>query len=96
MYNLIFLLYILAGEKTLTVGECSSGDIAIFLILSRKKMKIGAIASAGFYIVPYYVRGRVITIFVELERCYFSPQVCIPENTRTENSTCTYQFFVYG
>ena len=27
---------ILAGESTVTVGECSSGDIAIFLILSRK------------------------------------------------------------
>ena len=36
MYNFIFLLYILAGEKAVTVGECSSGDIAIFLILSRK------------------------------------------------------------
>ena len=36
MYNPIFLLYILAGEKTVTVGECSSGDIAIFLILSIK------------------------------------------------------------
>ena len=60
---------------TVTVGECSSGDIAIFLILSRKKTKTGAITSAGFYIVPYYVRGRVITIFLELERCYFSPQV---------------------
>ena len=39
-------------------------------------MKTGAITSAGFYIVPYYVRGRAITIFLELERCYFSPQVC--------------------
>ena len=37
MYNFIFLLYILAGENTVTVGECSSGDIAIFQILSRKK-----------------------------------------------------------
>ena len=37
VYNFIFLLYILAGEKTVTVGECSSGDIAIFQILSRKK-----------------------------------------------------------
>ena len=36
MHNFIFLLYILAGEKTVTVGECRSGDIAIFLILSRK------------------------------------------------------------
>ena len=36
MYNFIFLLYSLAGERTVTVGECSSGDIAIFLILSRK------------------------------------------------------------
>ena len=36
VYNFIFLLYILAGERTVTVGECSSGDIAIFLILSRK------------------------------------------------------------
>ena len=36
MYNFIFLLYSLAGEKTVTVGECSSSDIAIFLILSRK------------------------------------------------------------
>ena len=36
MYNFIFLLYILAGEKTVRVGEWSSGDIAIFLILSRK------------------------------------------------------------
>ena len=39
MYNFIFLLYILgflAGERTVTVGEYSSGDIAIFLILSRK------------------------------------------------------------
>ena len=26
----------LARERTITVGECSSGDIAIFLILSRK------------------------------------------------------------
>ena len=25
-----------------------------------------------------------------------SPVYDIPENTRTENSTCTYQFFVYG
>ena len=63
MYNFIFILYSLAGERTVTVGECSSGDIAIFLILSRKKMKTGAITSAGFYIVPYYVRGRAITIF---------------------------------
>ena len=38
-------------------------------------MKTGAIISAVFYIVPYYVRERVITIFLELERCYFSPQV---------------------
>ena len=38
-------------------------------------MKTGAITSAGFYIVPYFVRGRAITIFLELERCYFSPQV---------------------
>ena len=38
-------------------------------------MKTGAITSAGFYIVPYYVRGRAITIFLELEICYFSPQV---------------------
>ena len=66
MYNFISLLYSLAGERTVTVGECSSGDIAIFLILSRK-MKIGAITSAGFYIVPYYVRERAITIFLELE-----------------------------
>ena len=36
VYNFIFLLYSLAGERTVTVGECSSGDIAIFLILSRK------------------------------------------------------------
>ena len=36
MYNFIILLYSLAGERTVTVGECSSGDIAIFLILSRK------------------------------------------------------------
>ena len=36
MYDFIFLLYSLAGERTVTVGECSSGDIAIFLILSRK------------------------------------------------------------
>ena len=36
MYNFIFLLYSLAGERTVTVGECSSGDIAIFLILSGK------------------------------------------------------------
>ena len=36
MYNFIFLLYSLIGERTVTVGECSSGDIAIFLILSRK------------------------------------------------------------
>ena len=36
MYNFIFLLYSLAGERIVTVGECSSGDIAIFLILSRK------------------------------------------------------------
>ena len=50
MYNFIFLLYILAGERTVTVGECSSGDIAIFLILSNKKIKTGAITSAGFYI----------------------------------------------
>ena len=74
MYNFIFLLYSLAGERTVTVGECSSGDIAIFLILSRK-MKTGAITSAGFYIIPYYVRGKAITIFLELERCYFSSQV---------------------
>ena len=73
MYNFIFLLYSLAGERTVTVGECSSGDIAIFLILSTEKTKTGAITSAGFYIVPYYVRGRAITLFVELERCYFSP-----------------------
>ena len=33
MYNFIFLLYSLAGERTVTVGECSSGDIAIFLII---------------------------------------------------------------
>ena len=38
VYNFIFLLYSLAGERTVTVGECSSGDIAIFLILSRKKL----------------------------------------------------------
>ena len=50
MYNFIFLLYSLAGERTVTVGECSSGDIAIFLILS-KKMQTGAITSAGFHIV---------------------------------------------
>ena len=75
MYNFIFILYSLAGERTVTVGEYSSGDIAIFLILSRKKKKTGAITSAGFRIVPYYVRGRAITIFLELERCYFSPQV---------------------
>ena len=25
-----------------------------------------------------------------------SSPFAIPENTRTENSTCTYQFFVYG
>ena len=31
------------------VGECSSGDIAILQILSRKKKKTGAITSAGFY-----------------------------------------------
>ena len=37
MYNFIFLLYILTGEKTVTVGECSSGDMAIFQILSREK-----------------------------------------------------------
>ena len=36
MCNFIFLLYSLAGGRTVTVGECSSGDIAIFLILSRK------------------------------------------------------------
>ena len=48
MYNFIFLLYSLAGERTVTVGECSSGDIAIFLFLSRK-MKTGAITSAGFH-----------------------------------------------
>ena len=74
MYNFIFILYSLAGERTVTIGEGSSGDIAIFLILSRK-MKTGAITSAGFYLVPYYIRGRAITIFLELERCYFSPQV---------------------
>ena len=28
-------------------------------------MKTGAITSAGFYIVPYYVRGRAITIFLK-------------------------------
>ena len=67
MYNFIFLLYSLAGERTVTVGECSTGDIAIFLILSRKKMKTGAITSA----LPYYVRGRAITIFLELEAATF-------------------------
>ena len=36
MYNFIFILYSLAGERTVTIGEGSSGDIAIFLILSRK------------------------------------------------------------
>ena len=36
VYNFNFLLYSLAGERTVTVGECSSVDIAIFLILSRK------------------------------------------------------------
>ena len=77
------------------VGECSSGDIAIFLFF-LEKMKTGAITSAGYYIVPYYVRGRAITIYLELERCYFSPQVlelcmatwqkCIPccHNTDTK------------
>ena len=91
MYNFIFILYILAGEKTVTVGECSSGDIAIFQILPGKKKKTGAITSAGFYIVPYYVRGRVITIFLELERCYFSPQVwelCMA--TRQKCIPCSY------
>ena len=38
-------------------------------------MKTDAITFAGFYIVPYYVRGRAITIFLEPEKCYFSPQV---------------------
>ena len=37
VYNFIFLLYSLAAERTVMVGECSSGDIAIFLFLSRKK-----------------------------------------------------------
>ena len=36
VYNFIFLLYSLAGERTVTVGECRPGDIAKFLILSRK------------------------------------------------------------
>ena len=36
VYNFIFLLYILAGVRSVTVGERSSGDIAIFLIVSRK------------------------------------------------------------
>ena len=71
--------------------ECSSGDIAIFQILFRKKKKTGSITSAGFYIVPYYVRGRVITIFLELERCYISPQVwelCMA--TRQKCIPCSY------
>ena len=58
MYNFIFHLYSLAGERAVTVGECSSGDFAIFLILSRKKKKTGAITSAGFYIVPYILCER--------------------------------------
>ena len=57
------------------VGECRSGDIAIFLNLCRKNENWCYKTSAGCHIVPYYVRGRKITIFLELERCFFSPQV---------------------
>ena len=32
----------------------------------------------------------------EFHRKYVLVQADIPENPRTENSTCTYQFFVYG
>ena len=39
-YVFIFLLHMWAVFRSVMVGECSSGDIAIFIILSRKNKKM--------------------------------------------------------
>ena len=57
----VFKLYILTGIRSVIVGECSSGDTAIFAILSRKKKKKrGSITSAVCYLVPLLIIASVI------------------------------------
>ena len=56
----IFKLYMLTGIRSVIVGECSSGETAIFAILSRKKKKHGSITSAVCYLVPLHIKASVI------------------------------------
>ena len=51
MYFFTFLLYMLAVFRPVREGECSSGDIAIFIILSREKLENG---SRTFTVFIYY------------------------------------------
>ena len=45
-------------------------------------------------ILRVYNKKKLLNVY--LKTFHMNSFICIPEIPRTENSTCTYQFFVYG